>query len=270
MPREYNIAWTDSQRKRLNSAVRRYNNAIRKAAKANPIAAEFLPPEVKYQEVKANITTSRALNNTVNRLNRITKPRALELVRQADASITTRYERGEYSILRSVRERAKSMRAKKLGIQQPKGRMGSLEQAKLSPDKRPIGSLSSNAIKRFLTNMEREMNMSSKDKARRYYSNYMRALRNVFGGFEDYDEAIDEIERFILELAGQDVKKLFWAIDDAPDIEYIYEPQAREDKLKRIYEYWTGAYDWEKILGVRDYAPGFASSMKRGWLVGND
>lgn len=269
MPREYNIAWTDSQRKRLNSAVRRYNNAIRKAAKANPIAAEFLPPEVKYQEVKANITTSRALNNTVNRLNRITKPRALELVRQADASIITRYERGEYSILRSVRERAKSMRAKKLGIQQPKGRMGSLEQAKLSPDKRPIGSLSSNAIKRFLTNMEREMNMSSKDKARRYYSNYMRALRNVFGGFEDYDEAIDEIERFILELAGQDVKKLFCAIDDAPDIEYIYEPQAREDKLKRIYEYWTGAYDWEKILGVRDYAPGFASSMKRGWLVDN-
>lgn len=270
MPREYNIAWTDSQRKRLNSAVRRYNNAIRKAAKANPSAAEFLPLEVKYQEVKANITTSRALNNTVNRLNRITKPRALELVSQADASIITRYERGEYSILRSVRERAKSMRAKKLGIQQPKGRMGSLEQAKLSPDKRPIGSLSSNAIKRFLTNMEREMNMSSKDKARRYYSNYMRALRNVFGGFEDYDEAIDEIERFILELAGQDVKKLFWAIDDAPDIEYIYEPQAREDKLKRIYEYWTGAYDWEKILGVRDYAPGFASSMKRGWLVDND
>ena len=270
MPREYNIAWTDSQRKRLNSAVRRYNNAIRKAAKANPSAAEFLPPEVKYQEVKANITTSRALKNTVNRLNRITKPHALELVRQADASITTRYERGEYSILRSVRERAKSMRAKRLGIQQPKGRMGSLEQAKLSPDKRPIGSLSSKAIRRFIQNMEREINMASRDKARRYYSNYMRALRNVFGGFEDYDEAIDEIERFILELADQDVKKLFWAIDDAPDIGYIYEPQAREDKLKRIYEYWTGAYDWEKILGVRDYAPGFASSMKRGWLVAND
>lgn len=270
MPREYNIAWTDSQRKRLNSAVRRYNNAIRKAAKANPSAAEFLPPEVKYQEVKANITTSRALKNTVNRLNRITKPRALELVRQADASITTRYERGEYSILRSVRERAKSMRAKRLGIQQPKGRMGSLEQAKLSPDKRPIGSLSSKAIRRFIQNMEREINMSSRDKTMRYSSNYMRALRNVFGGFEDYDEAIDEIERFILELADQDAKKLCLAIDDAPDIEYIYEPQAREDKLKRIYEYWTGAYDWEKILGVRDYAPGFASSMKRGWLVGND
>lgn len=243
MPREYNIAWTDSQRKRLNSAVRRYNNAIRKAAKANPSAAEFLPPEVKYQEVKANITTSRALNNTVNRLNRITKPRALELVRQADASITTRYERGEYSILRSVRERAKSMRAKMLGIQQPKGRMGSLEQAKLSPDKRPVGSLSSNAIRRFIENMEREMNMSSRDKARRYYSNYMRAMRNVFGGFEDYDIVIDTIENVILEIAEKDLDKLFKSIDDAPDIEYIYEPQAREDKLKRIYEYWTGCYD---------------------------
>lgn len=243
MPREYNIAWTDSQRKRLNSAVRRYNNAIRKAVKTNPSAAEFLPPEVKYQEVKSNITTSRALNNTVNRLNRITKPRALELVRQQDASIVTRYERGEYSILRSVRERAKSMRAKKLGIQQPKGRMGSLEQAKLSPDKRPVSSLSSNAIKRFLKNMEREMNMSRKDKARRYYSNYMRAMRNVFGGFEDYDNVIDTIENVILEMAEKDLDKLFKSIDDAPDIEYIYEPQAREDKLKRIYEYWTGYYD---------------------------
>lgn len=240
MPREYNIAWTDSQRKRLNSAVRRYNNAIRKAAKDNPSSAEFLPPEVKYQEIKANITTSRALKNTVNRLNRITKPRALELVRQADASITTRYERGEYSILRSVRERAKSMRAKKLGIQQPKGRMGSLEQAKLSPDKRPIGSLSSNAISRFIENMVREMNMSSRDKARRYYSNYMRAMRNVFGGFEDYDEIIERIEGVILEMAEKDLEQLFRSIDEAPDIEYIYEPQAREDKLKRIYEYWMG------------------------------
>lgn len=243
MPREYNIAWTDSQRKRLNSAVRRYNNAIRKAAKANPSSAEFLPPEVKYQEVKANITTSRALKNTVNRLNRITKPNALELVRQTDASITTRYERGEYSILRSVRERAKSMRAKRLGIQQPKGRMGSLEQAKLSPDKRPIGSLSANAIKRFIQNMGREINMSRRDKARRYYSNYMRAMRNVFGGFEDYDEIIDRIEEVILNMAEKDLEQLFRSIDEAPDIEYIYEPQAREDKLKRIYEYWTGYYD---------------------------
>lgn len=243
MPREYNIAWTENQRKRLNSAVRRYNNAIRKAAKANPSAAEFLPPEVKYQEVKAGITTSRALKNTVNRLNRITKPRALELVRQDDASITTRYERGEYSILRSVRERAKSMRAKKLGIQQPKGRMGSLEQAKLSPDKRPIGSLSSNAIRRFILTVERETNMSSRDKARRYSSNYMRAMRNVFGGFEEYDEVIDSIEEVILNMAEKDLEQLFRSIDEAPDIEYIYEPQAREDKLKRIYEYWTGYYD---------------------------
>lgn len=223
--------------------MRRYNNAIRKAAKANPSAAEFLPPEVKYQEVKSNITTSRALKNTVNRLNRVTKPRALELVRQADGSITTRYERGEYSILRSVRERAKSMRAKRLGIQQPKGRMGSLEQAKLSPDKRPVGSLSSNAIRRFIENMAREINMSSRDKARRYYSNYMRAMRNVFGGFEHYDEIIDRIEEVILNMAEKDLEQLFRSIDEAPEIEYIYEPQAREDKLKRIYEYWTGYYD---------------------------
>lgn len=241
LPREYNIAWNENQRKRLNSAARRYNNAIRKAIKQNPQAAEFLPSEVSYKELKANISTRRALNNTVNRLIRATRKDALTLVRQDDGSLVTRYERHEFAVLKSVRERAKSMRAKRMGIEQPKaGRIGTIAQASLSPDKRKPSSLSATSLRRFLETQEREINMSSVEKARRYFSNYTSALRSVFGGFAEYDEAISHIEDKIIDLASNDFDALKDAIDNSPSIKFIYEPQARDAKLQRLLEYWEG------------------------------
>lgn len=241
MSREYNIAWNDNQRKRLNSAARRYNNAIRKAAKANPLAAELLPSEVSYKELKANIGSRRALNNTVNRLTRATRPDALTFVRQDDGSLVTRYERHEFSVLKSVRERAKSMKAKRMGVEQPKaGRIGTLNQAALSRDTRKPSSLSATSLRRFLETQERELNMSSVEKARRYFSNYTSALRTVFGGFAEYDEAISRIEDAIIELASKDFDALKKAIDESPSIKFIYEPQARDAKMQRLVEYWEG------------------------------
>lgn len=239
MPREHRIAWNENQRKKLNSAVRRYNNAIRKASKSNPLASEFLPSEVSYKELKAQITTRRALNNVVNRLTRATRPEALTFVRQEDGSVVTRYERREYSILKSVRERKKRMTAKRKGIEQPgKGRIGTLEQAQLSPDTRKASSFSAKSLRRFLEYQERELNMSSVEKAQRYFSNYTRAIQSVFGGFSDYDDAISAIEDKILGLAAKDFDALKEAIDESPSIEFIYEPQARDAKLARLEEYW--------------------------------
>lgn len=91
MSREYRISWNRNQLRKLNSAVRRYNNALRRAAKADPLAHIYLPQEVSYKELKSSITTARALKNTVNRLTRVTRPKALEPVQQQDGSIVTRY-----------------------------------------------------------------------------------------------------------------------------------------------------------------------------------
>ena len=55
MQREPKIKWTESQRSRLNSAVRKHNNAIRRAMRANPANARFMPEPVSYKEVKAEI-----------------------------------------------------------------------------------------------------------------------------------------------------------------------------------------------------------------------
>lgn len=240
MAREYNIKWTESQRKRLNSAVRKYNNAVRKAAKANPLAAQFLPSEVSYKELMSEITTARALRNVVNRLERAKRPGAMTLVRQEDGSIVTRYERHEYAVLKSVRERKKSMKAKKQGVKQPVGRIGTMTQASLSKDMRKASELSAKGLRRFIETQERLMNMSSVEKARRYFDNYTRSLRNVFGGFSEYDDDIQMIEDKIIELASMDFDALQNAIDESPSIKFIYDPIARDGKMKRLVEYWEG------------------------------
>lgn len=238
MSREYRISWNENQLRKLNSAVRKYNNALRRAAKADPLAHIYLPQEVSYKELKSSITTARALKNTVNRLNRVTRPKALEPVQQQDGSIVTRYERHEYAVLRSVRERKKSMRAKAEGVVQPTANAGTLKQAALSRDARPVSTLGAGAIRRFIETQSRELNMSNEEQVRRYYTNYMKALWSVFGGFPEHDADIAHIEEMILTMAKYDWKALVKAIKGSPSIEYIYDPQERETKMKKILGYW--------------------------------
>ena len=238
MSREYRISWNDSQLRKLNSAVRKYNNALRRAAKADPLAHIYLPQEVSYRELKSSITTARALKNTVNRLNRVTRPKALEPVQQQDGSIVTRYERHEYAVLRSVRERKKSMRAKAEGVVQPTANAGTLKQAALSRDARPVSTLGAGAIRRFIETQSRELNMSNEEQVRRYYTNYMKSLWSVFGGFPEHDADIEYIEEIILTMARDNWKGLVKSIEGSPSIEYIYGPQEREVKMKKILGDW--------------------------------
>lgn len=268
MPREYNISWNAAQRSRLDSATRKYNNALRRAARQYPDNAQFLPAQASYKELKQSITTARALNNTVNRLLRATRPGALDLVQQADKSIITAYERKEFAILRSVRERQKAMRARQLGVQQPKaGRAGTLTQASLSPDKRPVAGFSAGALRRFIQTQERKINMSNVEKAQRYFRNYTSALQSVFGGFSEFDPQIEYIEDAIINLAGRDFDALRTAIDEAPGIDYIYEPLEREAKLQKIVDYWNGVEEYAKIKAVRDVVPRYGRAIRRADLV---
>lgn len=238
MSREYRISWNENQLRKLNSAVRKYNNALRRAAKADPLAHIYLPQEVSYKELKSSIATVRALKNTVNRLNRVTRPKALEPVQQQDGSIVTRYERHEYAVLRSVRERKKSMRAKAEGVVQPTANAGTLKQAALSRDARPVSTLGAGAIRRFIETQSRELNMSNEEQVRRYYTNYMKSLWSVFGGFPEHDADIAHIEEMMLTMAKDDWKGLVKSIEGSPSIEYIYGPQEREVKMKKILGYW--------------------------------
>lgn len=205
----------------------------------NPQAADFLPSEVSYQELKASITSARALKNKVNSLLRATKPGALALVGQDDASIITRWERREAGILKSTRNRMKALEAQKKGV---KGTEATIEGAKASRDIRPISSFSAQSLRNFIKSAEMEINQSSLEKAQAYFRNYMLALYSVFGGFPEYDSGIATIQNKIMSLAKHDFEALQDAIEDSPDIDYIYEPQERDLKWHRILEYWNSVY----------------------------
>lgn len=242
MRREYKIKWTESQWRRLDSAVRRYNNAIRREKSKTPNSDIYLPNEVNYHDLKSQITTSRALNNVVNRLSRITRPGALQPVRQNDGSIVTKYERHEFAILKSVRERAKAKRARELQLKPiAKHSIGSYEQNKAIPDKRKPAELSAKGLRRFIETQEREINMSSMEKARRYFGNYIKALDGVFGGFASYREQIEDIKGIIESGIMSNSQKMISWIENSPSIQFVYDPYERASKLDILWEYWMKA-----------------------------
>lgn len=223
--------------------MRKYNNAIRRAQRAVPDNAPFLPEPVSYQDVKASINSARTLNNTVNRLLRVTRPRALELTSVGDGGIVTRYEVREFQIAKAVNERRKSLRRKKLGIDygQTLGRMGTIQQNNLAPDTRSARDFSPVGLKRFLQRAEQMMATPNMDKVRLYYKNYITALNTVFGGYSEYDAAIASIAQKIQNMMRDEPDRLldfFESGDEILHIEYIYEPQDRETKLYYLVDRW--------------------------------
>lgn len=237
--REYKIKWTESQWRRLAGAVRSYNNAVRKAKAADPNASVYLPSEVDYHSLKAGITTARALKNTVNRLKRATAPGAFEPVRQEGGGIVTKWERREFSILKSVRERRKAAEARKL--KEPNKRkytLGSYKQARLEPDRRKGSELSEKGLRRFIETQTIELAKSSRERAERYFENYVEGLKTVFGGFDEYEaelNAIIDIIRDGIEAGLPDMDE--W-LENSPSLEFVYDPYERRMKMDILTDYW--------------------------------
>lgn len=193
--------------------------------------------------MKASINSARTLNNTVNRLLRVTRPRALELTSIGDGGIVTRYEVREFQIAKAVNERRKSLRRKKLGIDygQTLGRMGTIQQNNLAPDTRSARDFSPVGLRRFLQRAEQMMATSSLDKVRLYYKNYITALHTVFGGYSEYDAAIEAIADKIKTMMKDEPDRIldfFESGDEILHVEYIYEPQDRETKLYYLVDRW--------------------------------
>ena len=71
----------------------------------------------------------------------------------------------------------------------------------------------------------------------------MKSLWSVFGGFPEHDADIALIEEMMLTMAKDDWKGLVKSIEGSPSIEYIYGPQEREAKMKKILGYWMKVKD---------------------------
>lgn len=203
-----------------------------------------MPDLVSYSDVKESINSARTLNNTVNRLLRATRKGALNLTSVGDGGISTRYEVREFQIAKAVNERRKSLRRKKLGIDygQTLGRMGTIQQNNLAPDTRTAANFSPVGLRRFIERANALMAQSSYDKLELYYKNYVKGLDTVFGGYSEYDDIIssiaDKIKNMIKDEPGR-LMNFFEAGDELLNIEYIYSPEARDDKLRYIRDRWA-------------------------------
>ena len=236
--REYKIKWTESQWRRLAGAVRSYNNAVRKAKAANPNASVYLPSEVDYHSLKAGITTARALKNTVNRLKRASAPGALEPVRQEGGGIVTKWERKEFAILKSVRERRKAAEKRKLKEAKRKYALGSYKNARLEPDRRKSSELSEKGLRRFIEMQTIELAKSSRERAERYFENYITALGKVFGGFAEYDEDVSRIKETIRDGIDSGLPDMDEWLENSPALEFVYDPYERAMKMETLTDYW--------------------------------
>lgn len=232
------IRWTKAQRKRLDLAARAFNRAIRKASAAQPMAAEFLPGEVKYKKLKSEIHSARALKNVVNSLNRATKAGALDFVVQDDGSITTKYIRNEYRIWKGVRERKKAAYRKKRGLLKD-GQSWDIRTIRARPDTMSVRKMSAKSLTAFIDRVSREMNEADFKKLERYWQNYYEALLTEFMGTPGADEIIDAIGDKIIEYSKthswEDLQDLF---EDKLDIGFIYSPLEKAYRLARLKEDW--------------------------------
>lgn len=199
----------------------------------------YLPKEADYQTLKAGITTARALKNTVNRLKRAAAPGAMEPVRQKDGGIVTRWERKEFAILKSVRERRKSMERRKLEeSEKRKHTLASYKNARLTRDSRKGEELSEAGLRRFIETQTMEMNKSSRERAQRYFGNYTKGLETVFGGFDEYDADVKAIIDRIQGGIDAGLPMMEEWLDESPALEFVYDPYQRAMKMKVLREYW--------------------------------
>ena len=209
-----------------------------------PDNAAFLPDLVSYADVKASINSARTLNNTVNRLLRVTRKGALNLTSVGDGGIATRYEVREFQIAKAVNERRKSLRRKKLGIDygQTLGRMGTIQQNNLAPDTRTAANFSPIGLRRFIERANALMAQSSYDKLELYYKNYIKALDTVYGGYSEYDDIIwsigSKIKNMIKDEPGR-LMNFFESGDEILTIEYVYSMDERDSKLRYIRDRWA-------------------------------
>ncbi len=211
---------------------------MRKAKAANPNASVYLPSEVDYHSLKAGITTARTLKNTVNRLKRASAPGALEPVRQEGGGIVTKWERKEFAILKSVRERRKAAEKRKLKEVKRKYTLGSYKNARLEPDRRKSSELSEKGLRRFIETQSIELAKSSRERAERYFENYMTALDKVFGGFAEYDEDVSRIKEIIRDGIDSGLPDMDEWLENSPALEFVYDPYERKMKMKTLTDYW--------------------------------
>lgn len=246
MARRSGIRWTRADTSRLSWAVRKFNAAIDAAIEADPEKAELLPDKLDYKDIRSKIDTRQDLKREMNKLERIHREGATDVIRNEQGVEATAYDINEVRIqVRTINVfRAKkrkeladieaTSRGNPLGYNIPT--MGTEESNSYKPKKFNFGKLTKANWEAFKDGVEK---MASPDyEAKRValmMENYFKAIENVFG-----KNTVSEKLKSRIEELGVDKFFEIYMADSEAKFNYIYSKEDVERKLRDVVDAFGG------------------------------
>lgn len=231
MQKRYKIRWSSDDRKKLSTAVRKFNNKRARLIKKDATYAEYLPAKASTVAIRKGIATRRDLINELNALNRFLKKGAEEKIVTSQGLKTTKYEKKEVGI--RVR-RVNRFRKKELEAAAPstyKGTMGTIRENNLRPKKYDIEKIrDKSGWERFVSMVEKQSRESYYlDRDETYKKNLLTAMKNEFGAQG----------RNLINLVKQIPASVLVAMyyeDQLMQIDFVYAPEDVEVRVRAIEE----------------------------------
>lgn len=138
MPRQPANRWSADQSREIARQVKRFNDKLYREAKKNPELQAVGPERLSVRSFKAEHPTGsmRDLRTLQRQVERLFRPKALEVVVNPQGVATTRYELREIGIKTGVINRERAKVRKQLPPPSPyRGTMGKAEEHELQPKK---------------------------------------------------------------------------------------------------------------------------------------
>lgn len=248
MSKQYNIRWTDSDRKALSQAVRIFNSKITRLEKKVSYAEKgALPERMSVKELQSLISTRQDLKRELNSLHRFMEKGAEEFVNVPDNDNNlkiTKWQKKEMGIRLSKINRVRAQRRKEveelemteggkpLGYTVGQFGMGKAEHVSLLPLKSFTPGMNYANLKMRFKHMVKE----SQDK---YYTAKEEMMMNNYikGILENYDP--DDVEEIVENIRNMDFNDFYKTYQKEPGgFEPIYPKKKNKSGNSDNAEYY--------------------------------
>lgn len=228
------IKWTDSQQKKLATAVRRFNAKLTRERRKNPKSAYYLPNKLNVRDLRKSITTRYELERLVRAVDRSFKPGAFTPITYETGVTTTKWELNELKlgVARINRNRAKLM-AKIPEAPSKVGAMGSIERNMLRPKKFQPEKIKASDWEKFVESVERQQRASfNSERNQNYKDNYITAIQRELGAFGD------ELVEMLLKTKAEVVADGYL---HSPflNIDFVYSEHEAMNMANKLMTEWT-------------------------------
>lgn len=231
MQKRYKIRWSSDDRKKLTTAVRKFNAKRARLIKKDATYAEYLPEKASTVAIRKGIATRRDLINELNALNRFLRKGAEEKITTEKGVKTTKYEKKEVGI--RVR-RINRFRKKELESIEPstsKGTMGTVRENNLRPKTYNIEKIRDNSTwENYIKMVERQSRESYYfERDELYKKNLLKAMRSEYGAMGR--KLIDLVKQ----IPASVLMEMYYSDSDL-QIDFVYGQEEVELRIKRQYE----------------------------------